>query len=131
MYKLEARFIAIGVVVWLAFLVFIRWVGTTAFVVGNPLLPLMFVLAIPLILVTIYLLSAITRVPIKEMPMPVFVMTFTALLLDGLAVGFTGLYGQTAEQIQAGAAFLLWGAGWGLVCSLWLAMRAQSREPQP
>lgn len=123
MYKFDGRFVVIGVVIWLAFLILIRVLGTTVFTVGNPLLPVIFVLAIPMIIVTIYLISGITGVSVRDMPMPVFVMTFTALLLDGLAVGFTGLYGDTHEQIRASAAFLLWGGGLGMVCSLILAIR--------
>jgi hypothetical protein len=130
MRNLDVRFVSIGVVVWLVFLIFIRVLGTNVFTIGNPLLPILYVLAIPMILVTIYVISAITRVPIQDMPMPMFVMTFTALLLDGLAVGFTGAYGDSHEQIRAGAALLLWGAGLGLVCTLLLAGRARSSERQ-
>lgn len=125
MNKIDLRFVGIGVLVWLGFLIFIRVVGTAVFTIGNPLLPVMFVGAIPMILVTVYLLSAITGVAVRDMPMPVFIMTFTALLLDGLSVGFTELYGDTHEQIRASAAFLLWGGGLGLLISLLLANRSE------
>lgn len=127
MYKLDGRFVLIGVLVWLSFLILIRVLGTTVFTIGNPLLPVIFVAAIPMIIVTIYLVSNMTGVAVRDMPMPVFVMTFTALLLDGLAVGFTELYGDTHEQVRASAAFLLWGGGLGMVCSLFLATMTGSR----
>jgi hypothetical protein len=123
MYKFDGRFVLIGVVIWLAFLILVRVLGTTVFTIGNPFLPVIFVVAIPMIIVTIYLVSGMTGVSVRDMPMPVFVMTFTALMLDGLAVGFTELYGDTHEQIRASAAFLLWGGGLGMVCSLILANR--------
>lgn len=128
MYKIDKRFIFIGFIVWLSFLVLIRILGTTVFTIGSSLLPIIFVAAIPMIVVTIYVISAITGVAVQDMPMPVFVMTFTALLLDGLAVGFTELYGDTHEQIRASAAFLLWGGGLGMVCSLFLSNRKRTNE---
>ncbi|MDX2137348.1 MAG: hypothetical protein SF123_04580 [Chloroflexota bacterium] len=130
MRQLDLRFVPIGIAVWLAFLILIRLIGPTVFTIGSPLLPIFYVLAIPITIVTIYLLSAVTRVPIQDMPMPVFVMTFTALLLDGIAVGFTSMYGETHDQIRAGAGFLLWGGGMGLVCTLLLAERARAAQRQ-
>lgn len=130
MNKIEIRFVGLGVVVWLAFLILIRLLGTAVFTIGNPLLPVIFIAALPMILVTIYVVSAITGVALRDMPIPVFVMTFVALLLDGLSVGFTGLYGETHEQVRASSAFLLWGGGLGMVVSLLLAIR-QERMGKP
>lgn len=128
MTKTNIKFVGIGFVLWLMFLILIRLIGATVFSTGNPLLPVMFLAAIPLVLVTIVLLGKITAVSMRDMPMPAFVMTLTALLLDGLAVGFTDLYGTSSDQVRASAAFLLWGAGMGLLCSLLLANRGRTTK---
>ena len=128
MHTIELRFVGLGVAAWLGFLIFIRLVGTAAFTIGNPLLPVLFVAAIPTLIGVIYALSYVTGVAIRDMPIPVMVMTFTALILDGLAIGFTDFYGDSHEQIRASAAFLLWGAGWGMLISMLLAARADSAD---
>lgn len=116
-------FIGLGVFFWLAFLIVIRLVGATVFTTGNPLLLGLFVLSIPLVWVIILAVARVTRTPIHEMLVPIVIIDFTALLLDGLAVGFTDLYGPTHDQIAAAAAYLLWGVALTLICALWLAYR--------
>lgn len=119
-------FVGIGVVVWFAFLIAIRVIGSSVFSTGNPVLLLFYVAALPLTAVTIISISLITRVPSNEMVMPTFIMTTVALLMDGLAVNFTDFYGPSDDQVRASAAFLLWGAGAGLLASLWLAHRPKT-----
>lgn len=115
------RYIPLGVVIWLAFLIFIRLVGSSVFSVGNPLLIVFFIAAFPLLWVTIIALAPIFGVPVRKMFMPVVVMTLTALMIDGIAIGFIDLYGSSDDQVRAAAAYLLWGAGVGLLVSLWVS----------
>jgi len=48
------------------------------------------------------------------------VVTLTAALLDGLALGWArGLYGAEAARVTDAAGVLLWGVGLGLLFALW------------
>lgn len=119
-----AFFIFLGVLVWLSFLVAMRLIGSTVFSTGDPLLAVFFVAALPLIAVVIAGIAVLIRVPIRHMLVPVVIMTFTALMFDGVAVGFTDFYGSTDDQVRASAAYLLWGAGAGLLV-VWVLGRAE------
>jgi len=116
-------FIGLGVFFWLAFLIVIRLIGSTVFTTGNPLLLVVFILSAPLVWVIIIAVARVTNTPINEMLVPIVIIDFTALLLDGLAVGFTNFYGPTHDQIAAGAAYLLWGVALTLICALWFSYR--------
>lgn len=114
-------FVGFGLLLWLIFLIAIRLIGSSVFSTGNPLLLLAFVLSIPLAPILIIAMSRLTRTPTSEMLIPVVISDITALLMDGLAVGFTDLYGPSYDQIAAAAAYLLWGVGLTLICAVWLS----------
>lgn len=120
-------FIGLGVFFWLAFLIVIRLIGTAVFTAvfttGNPLLLVVFILSAPLVWLIIIAVARVTNTPTNEMFVPIVIIDFTALLLDGLAVGFTNLYGPTHDQIAAGSAYLLWGVALTLICALWFSYR--------
>lgn len=113
--------IGMGVVVWLGFLIFIRLVGDSVFSAGNPVLVVFFAAAFPMVWGTMRLISVLTGVPMQGLLMPVVIMTFTALMIDGVVINFTDFYGDTDDQVRAAASFLLFGAGAGLVCAWWLS----------
>ena len=121
-------FVGLGVVIWFVFLVAMRLIGSTIFSTGNPLLLVFYIGAFPVIMVTILAIGAMTGVPSHEMLIPTVIMTFTALMFDGLAVNFTDFYGPGDDQVRASAAFLLWGAGAGLICSFWLSRRGRTED---
>lgn len=127
MYRIPLRFVALGALVWLIFLIFIRLLGADIMYLGNPVLMLLFIASTPLLIATIFVLSRLTATPVRDMPIPVTIMTFTALMLDGLAIAFTNLYGDSPDQIAASAAYLLFGGGLGILCSFLLAQRAEKR----
>jgi hypothetical protein len=116
-------FMGLGVFFWLAFLIIIRLMGSTVFSTSNPLLLAVFILSIPLVLVIIIAVARVTNTPTHDMLVPIVIIDFTALLIDGLAVGFTNLYGPTHDQIAAAAAYLLWGVALTLIWALWLSYR--------
>jgi hypothetical protein len=116
-------FMGLGVFFWLAFLIVIRLIGSTVFTTGNPLLLVVFILSAPLVWLIIIAVARVTNTPTNEMLVPIVIIDFTALLIDGLAVGFTNLYGPTHDQIAAAAAYLLWGVALTLICALWLSYR--------
>jgi len=114
-------FIGLGVLFWLAFLIVIRLIGTSVFTTGNPLLLVLFIVSAPAVWMIIVAVARVTNTPTNEMLAPIVIIDFTALLIDGLAVGFTNLYGPTHDQIAAAAAYLLWGVALTLICALWLS----------
>lgn len=116
-------FIGLGIALWLIFLIVIRLIGPAVFSTGNPLLLAAFVLSIPVVCGLTIVIARLTRTPTNEMLVPIVIIDFSALLLDGLAVGFTYLYGPTHDQIAAAAAYLLWGVALTLICALWLSYR--------
>lgn len=118
--------IGLGVAFWFGFLLMIRLIGTTVFTIGNPLLPVMFIVTVPITIATVVLISRMTNIPFQELTMPVVIMTMTAIMLDGLSVGFTDFYGATHEQVRASASVLLWGGGIGILCTLVMAARAEN-----
>lgn len=119
-------FVGLGFLLWLGFLLAIRAVGADIFATGSPTLIAVFVGTVPLAWATIALIAALTGVAQADMLKPVALMCTTALLLDGIAVGFTDLYGPTSDQIEAAAAFLLWGVGVTLLIAMWLARQTTS-----
>lgn len=123
------QFVGLGVILWFAFVIFIRLLGADVFTVGNPVLLLLFAASMPLLWASIIALAALTSTPVREMFVPVVIMTSTALLCDGLAVGFTSIYGPTDDQVRAAASYILFGAGAGQFLAQWLAERAKASQP--
>ena len=106
----------LGVVFWFIAAMIIHYVGARAFSAGNPYLPLVFVLAIPLTLLSMYLTTLIGGVHFRQLVEPVVIMTFTAAMLDGVALAwFRFLYSVSFDVALHGAAWILWGAGLGLL----------------
>lgn len=111
-------FVVLGLVFWFLALLFVRLAGTSIFSLGNPALPVLYVLAYPVLWGAVWLSSAISRVPLKDMVAPVVIMTVTAMVMDGLAIGFfPQAYGDTHTHVMLGAAFILWGAAGGIICA--------------
>lgn len=121
--KYYLTFVVWGFFFWVAFLAVMRLLGPVVFSTKNPLLFALFILSIPVVWVIIWGVAKLTRTPINEMLVPIVIIDFSALLLDGLAVGFTDVYGSTADQIAASAAYLLWGVALTLIMALWLSYR--------
>ncbi|GAB2603399.1 DUF5367 family protein [Spirosoma areae] len=108
----------LGAVFWFNGALIIRFFGTTVFTESNPKLILFFVLAIPLTLLSMYITTLISKLRFDELLKPVVIMTFTATFLDAIAlVWFRQLYSQSVEVALHGAAWILWGAGLGLLFS--------------
>jgi Family of unknown function (DUF5367) len=109
-------FIALGIVFWFTAAMVIRFAGTNVFSEKNPLLILFFVLALPITYIFFLVTKLVTKVPYTSMLLPVVIMTLTAALLDGIALAFfRNLYAQSFEIALHGAAWILWGAGIGLL----------------
>lgn len=115
-------FVVLGIVFWFAGAMLVRIGGPTIFTAGSTMLFVLYILALPISLGFIAIARVISGVPLRHMLAPTAVMTATALLLDGIAVGFfSQLYGSTWEWVMHGAALILWGGGVGLVCGAWFS----------
>jgi hypothetical protein len=101
--------IILGIIFWFAAAMIIRFLGPTFFGSGTMLQVVAFVVTVPIAWVFFWL--GITLVGAKGaavMPTMV-VMSFTAMLLDGIALTFfPTLYGPT---YVIGGAWILWGLG--------------------
>jgi hypothetical protein len=108
--------IFLGVVFWFNAAMIIRFAGTVVFSNGNPMLWVFFMLAIPLTLLSMYVMKLLCGASWQELLRPVVVMTFTATFLDGIALAwFRQLYGASLEVALLGAAWIHWGVGLGLL----------------
>ena len=99
----------------------INLVGATVFSENNPKLMLFWLLVIPITMVSLIITKAISKLSYQELLKPVVVMTFTATFLDAIALTwFRQLYSESYEVALYGAAWILWGAGVGLLFSFYL-----------
>lgn len=121
-------FTALGVVFWFNAAMIIRFCGAAVFTAGNPRLLLFFGLAIPLTLLSMYITKAIAQLRFADLLEPVVLMTLTATMLDGLALAwFRQLYSSSFEVALHGAAWILWGAGLGLLFALMFKRQVSCR----
>ncbi|MDZ4764127.1 MAG: hypothetical protein SGI73_06195 [Chloroflexota bacterium] len=120
-YRQFALFVVLGAIFWFSAAMLVRIGGTAIFTPSNPLLIVMYVAAFPVGIGFIVIARAVSGLPMGAMFVPTVVMTFIALMLDGIAVGFVPqLYGDTPDWVMRGAALILWGAGAGLLCAIWV-----------
>lgn len=109
-------FVALGIAFWYQAAMIIKYFGDSVFSANNPKLPLFFFLAIPITIASMYITALICKLKLNELLRPVVIMTFTATFLDGIALAwFRQLYSNSFEVALNGGAWILWGAGLGLL----------------
>lgn len=109
-------FVALGAIFWLNAALIIRFTGAAVFTANNPWLVFFFALAVPLTLLSMYITAQVSKLKFGQLLKPVVVMTYTATFLDAVALAwFRGLYSESYEVALHGAAWILWGAGLGLL----------------
>ena len=119
-------FIGLGIIFWFAAAMFVRLADSAVFTPANPLLIVLYVVSIPVTLALNWIASVVSRVPMQDMFEPAVIMTIIATLLDGVAITWvTQLYGDNPSQVMLGAAWILYGAGLGL---LWAWVFAKMRR---
>jgi|GEM_PF-2611951 len=128
MNKLVVLPIIIGVVGWFAFIFVARFIVSLGAQATQPSLALAFLVAIPIVIVTIIVVSKILGIALHETFMPMVIITIIALTFDGASVAFTGFYGDTIEETRTSSALLLWGAGLNICISFLLSLRTPSSE---
>lgn len=124
-----ALFVALGVVFWFNAAMIVRFSGTHVFTENNTNLIWMYLLAIPITVLSIILTKFLSGFPYNALLKPVVIMTLVATILDGIALAwFGGLYGDSHEVRLYGAALILWAAGLGLLIAFILEGRKLGNE---
>lgn len=122
--RLVGIFVVLGMVFWASGMLTVRVFGSTVFTPENPLMAVFYLLAFPLLWVALFIARKVSQVPMNQMIEPTTIMTFTAIFIDGLVIGwFPHIYGDDSSQIMRGAAWILWGGGAGLFWAWILARR--------
>jgi hypothetical protein len=115
-------YVVLGGAFWFAAAMLVRVLGEAVFTPGNPLLIVMFVVAIPVGRLFIWTAQRLGKLPDEAVFAPAVMMTQVALLLDGVAITwFPQLYGQSHTTVMLGAALIMWGAGVGMVIAWMMA----------
>lgn len=121
-------FVALGIAFWATGVLVVRLGGETIFGENSPWLGLAFVLAVPLLLTSMYLTRLVTRLDWHEFVGPMGIMTFSAVFLDGLVLAwYHPLYAASYEVALHGAAWILWGGGMGLFWAWFFEWRKQAK----
>jgi hypothetical protein len=109
-------FVILGIIFWFSGAMTVRAAGNLVFSENNPMMIAAFILAVPITLILLYITKLVAKIQYAEMYRAIVIMTYTATFLDGIALTwFGGLYGNTFEVRLYGAAWILWGAGLGLL----------------
>lgn len=113
-----AILVGYGVVLWAIGVVLLRLVASAAWF-GSPLHPLLYVLIIPGTWPCIRYGPAVAGLPRRETLRAATIASMTALLIDGIIIGFVpDLYASDPATARACAGALLWGVGVALILGL-------------
>jgi hypothetical protein len=122
--------VALGAGYWLLAALFVRAFGSFFFTGNTPGLLVLYAASVPGTWFLIQNARWLGRLAPAEVLDSVVVMTWTAAVLDGVALTFFGsLYGTSAPVVLLGAAWILWGAGWGLGVAYWMKRNGARRSP--
>lgn len=117
-------FVALGILFWFEAALFVRAFGDRVFDMGiaHAMTYFAALLVCPML---VWLVALVARVPSNTMVLPTIIMTMSALLLDGVAMTLSpALYGGMNETLTYGAAWILWGAGCGLLSAMLLSKQS-------
>jgi hypothetical protein len=113
-------FVLLGVVFWFSGVLFIRLGGDALFIEGSPWLYFLFAIALPASWVFVKISAVVGKVSSTELLKAAVVATITATFLDGTVLTwFQSVYGDEQSKLLLIAAWLLWGAGMGLIVAYW------------
>jgi hypothetical protein len=122
-------YVVLGVVFWFGAALLVRILGEAVFTPNNPLLIVMFVVAIPIGRLFIWVAQRLGKLGDDAVFAPAVMMTQVALLLDGIAITwFPQLYGESHTTVMLGAALIMWGAGIGLIIAWIMAKVAVDQD---
>ncbi len=113
-----AILVALGAVLWFAGMVFLRWAGSVGALTGMGRL-VIYAIAIPITIPLIPLGPKLAALPRDQTLRAVAILSMTALLIDGVVIGyFPQLYSDDPATARAAAGALLWAVGIALVLGL-------------
>jgi len=116
--------LALGVFFWLNAALIIRWVGPAVLAEGSPWVPVLLAVTLPLGAFTLLIYRWALGLAWGQLFTPLVLGTSMAMVLDGVALTyFKSLYGSSLEQVQLGAALILFGAGVGQFLAYLLTRR--------
>jgi hypothetical protein len=108
--------IILGIVFWFIAAMTVKLLGNAVFTEYNLYRLLMFAATFPISFVFIQITVKIAKLKKDEILNAVVIMTITATFLDGIAITwFRQLYAESFETALYGAAWILFGAGVGLL----------------
>ena len=116
--------VILGIVFWFTGAMSVKFLGSSVFSESNPYRILFFALLFPISYIFIYISIKIAKLEKSEIFYAVAIMTMVATLLDGSALTwFSQLYADSHEVAHYGAAWILWGAGVGLLLAYFMTER--------
>lgn len=118
--------VALGIALWFLAAMAFRFLGPFVLVPGSAALPLVFALFVPVAWALLWLGVTLGGARGAAVLPAAVVMSFTAMLLDGLALTFfPALYGLPTDRLLLVAASLLWGVAWILLLAFVRGRRAE------
>lgn len=108
-------YFGLGIIFWYIFAKIVNVLADTFFIPNSAYLIWIYIIAIPLLIVSVVPIKFITGKPFNELLKPVTIMTYAATMADGIALAwYPQLYSSNPQTALLGAAWILWGAGLGL-----------------
>ena len=119
----------IGVVVWFAAALFIRYYETMLFGAPSQNLAILYAATIPVCYVSVLIAQKLPKLSAQSLCAGLCVGYTAALLLDGLALVWAPqLYSMAASPVPYGSAWLLWGVCWLLASAVIISRRKLSAD---
>lgn len=108
-------YFGLGIIFWYIFAKIVNVLADSFFIPNSAYLIWIYVIAIPLLVLSIVPVKYIIGKPFNQLLKPVTIMTYAATMADGIAFAwFPELYSSNPQTALLGAAWILWGAGWGM-----------------
>lgn len=118
-------YVMLAFAIWLTGVVIVRVLPDSAFDMDESWPILLYAASIGLGIGTQLAAPLMTRLPAPQTLIPIMVICGIALMLDGLAIGFTDIYSSDVETKVVVGGWLLWTFGTQLVISILMVGRAQ------
>lgn len=119
--------VILGIVFWFSGAVSVKFLGNYVFTESSPYKIIMLVLLFPISYIFVMIGKKAAKLEKSEILKAVVIMTIAATFCDGIALTwFRGIYAESYEVSHYGAAWILFGAGVGLLIA-YFVNEAQTR----
>lgn len=117
----------IGVIVWFAAALFIRYYETMLFSAPDQNLAILYAVTVPVSYVSVLIAQKLANLTAQTLCTGLCVGTAAALLMDGLALVWAPhIYSMTMTPVPYGSAWLLWGVCWLLASAVLISRQQMS-----